>query len=114
MTLSTVILNGGRKRVASWTAETTAGNSAIVAHEFDVPAVVGTLQVAGTFGSATVTFVGSNDGSNFVALTDVRGVAISFTAAGLAEISTGVRHVKPSISGGTGDSINATLVYWCD
>lgn len=112
MTLSVTVKNGGRRRVAAWTLETTAGNSGIAVHEPDISAVVSSLQVAGTFGGATVTFLGSNDGTNFAALAATSGAAISLTAAGIVEMSTALRYVKPNISGGTGDSLNITFVYW--
>jgi hypothetical protein len=37
------------------------------------------VQVEGTFGSATITIEGSNDGTNWETLRDPQGVALTFT-----------------------------------
>ncbi len=60
------------------------------------------VQAVGTFDSATVVMQGSNDGTNWVTLTDPLGNAISFTATGLKQISELTRYIRPSTSGGGG------------
>lgn len=60
------------------------------------------IQVAGTFGSATVTVHGSNDGTNYAALRDNTGTAISITTAAIRQIGEIPTYVKPVISGGDG------------
>lgn len=59
------------------------------------------VQIVGTFDSATVVIEGSNDGSTWVTLTDPQGNAISKTAAALEQIEEVVRYIRPSHSGGT-------------
>ncbi len=59
-------------------------------------------QVAGTFNGATCLIQGSNDGSNWVTLTDILGNALSFTATGLKQITEITRYIRPSTSGGGG------------
>lgn len=88
-----------------------ATGDTIVAYEISEQAgLAGAVQFAGTFGGATVTLTGSNDGTNFVTLTDQVGTDISVTVAGLIEFSTACRYIKPGISGGTGDAVDVTVV----
>lgn len=62
-----------------------------------------TAQFTGTFDSATAVLQGSNDGTNWVTLTDPQdGTAISLTAAGYAEVQTAFLYLRPSTSGGGG------------
>jgi hypothetical protein len=58
------------------------------------------VQIAGTFDSATVVVEGSNDGTNYVTLTDPQGNAISKTAAAIEAIEEVTRYVRPRSSGG--------------
>jgi hypothetical protein len=69
------------------------------------------VQVTGTFGGATCAIEGSNDGSNWVTLTDPAGVATSFTTAGLKQILQVTRYIRPNVSGGAGTlTINLLIV----
>lgn len=74
-----------------------------------VGTLAGSVQVTGTFGSATVVLQGSNDGTNWVTLKDTSGTAISLTAAGASEFSTGMAYIRPSISGGSSQSLTITV-----
>jgi len=67
------------------------------------------VQITGTFASATVTFKGSNDGTNWTTLTDPQGNAISKTAADLEAVSEHTRYVRPETTGGVGTSVTVTL-----
>lgn len=71
----------------------------------------GSVQITGTFGGATVTLTGSNDGTNFVTLKDKAGTAISMTSAGAAEFSTAMVYLKPGITGGTSDDVDVTVSF---
>lgn len=68
------------------------------------------VQFTGTFGGATVVLEGSNDGTNWVTLTDPAGVALSFTAAGLKQILQITRYMRPNVSGGAGVAIICNLL----
>ena len=68
-----------------------------------------TVQVSGTFGSATVVVEGSNDGTNWFALTKPAATAISFTAAGGASIVENPLYVRPKSTGGTASAILVTI-----
>lgn len=61
-----------------------------------------TVQVAGTFGGATVTLQGSNNDVGYHTLTDPQGNALSFSAAGLETVMELPFFIKPVISGGDG------------
>lgn len=102
----------GKRAIVTWAGETTAANSSIRPYEPERSMSVSSIQVAGTFGGATVTFLGSNDGTTYTAIKDNLGGTISLTAAGQVELSSAYRYFKPNISGGTGDSLNIYLLHW--
>lgn len=70
-----------------------------------------TIQFDGTFGAGgSISLLGSNDGTNYFALTDPQGNAITKTAAGLEVIEEGPRYIKPSVTAGDGTtSLNARI-----
>lgn len=69
------------------------------------------VQFSGTFGTATVVLQGSNDGTNWVTLTDPQGNAISKTAASIEMIAELTRYIRPVTSGGGGGvSINVAVL----
>lgn len=69
------------------------------------------IQIAGTWDSATAVLQGSNDGSTWTTLTDPQGNAISKTADFIEMISELTRYVRVSTSGGGGSqSLTATLL----
>lgn len=69
------------------------------------------VQFEGNFGvGGSITFEGSNDGTNFRALTDPQGNAITKTAAAIEQIEEAVRFVRPSVTAGDGaTSLVATM-----
>jgi hypothetical protein len=92
-----------------WTDYSTADTSTPIKVQ-NMQGLAGSVQVTGTFGGATITLQGSNDGTNFVTLKDSAGTAISFTAAGMAEFSTAALYLKPTSSGGTADNVTVTVI----
>lgn len=68
------------------------------------------IQVAGTFGGATVKLQVSVDGVTYFDLSDIEGNPISATAAGIFEFSTSAVYIKPDISGGTADDLDIFVV----
>jgi type IV secretory pathway TrbL component len=68
------------------------------------------VQIAGTFGAATVTFQGSNDDTTYSILTDPQGNNISKTSAGLEEITEVTAYAKPVATGGTSQSLKIVMV----
>jgi hypothetical protein len=56
------------------------------------------VQITGTFNSGTVLIEGSNDGTNWVTLNDPLGNALSFTAAGLKQVSELTAYIRARAS----------------
>jgi len=84
---------------------------------FDVSSVPGaggadrSVQITGTFGDNTVVLQGSNDGTNYVTLSDPQGNAISKTTASIEAVLEYTRMVRPAFTAtGTGTSIVVTLM----
>lgn len=68
------------------------------------------VQVRGTFNAGTVVIEGSNDGINWIVLTDPQGNAISKTAAFIEQILECTRYVRPRVSAGTGVDLDVFFV----
>lgn len=68
------------------------------------------VQVVGTFGAGgSVRIEGSNDGTNFVALTDPQGNALDITAAKIEQLQELALKVRPRVTAGDG-STNLTVL----
>jgi hypothetical protein len=91
---------GENVHVITWTPLTSA-NAAGTAVQMPGSADR-TVQITGTFDSATVVMQGSLDGTNWFTLGDPQGNTISKTSAALEAISELVRYIRPSTSGGGG------------
>ena len=70
----------------------------------------GSIQVVGTFGGATIVLQGSNDGTNWVTLTDEIQSPVSFTSAGLKMFLPRVWKIRPTTSGGTGTDLDVYVI----
>lgn len=106
-TISEVKAYEENSRIVSWTPFTEADTCTAV----EMPGfTIRSIQIAGTFGSATVLAQGSNDGTNYATLSDPQGNAISKTTAALEQIEEVTRYIKPTASGGTGQSLTVTLL----
>jgi hypothetical protein len=68
------------------------------------------IQVAGTIAGSTVTIEGSNDGANYVGLTDTGGVALTFTAVGLKQALQVTKFIRPVVTAGTAAGLTVTLL----
>lgn len=64
------------------------------------------------FNGSTVTIQGSNDGTNWVTLTDPSNTAITFTASGLKQVTEITRYIRPSLSVATGGSSTFTVTLF--
>jgi len=98
-----------RSAAFRWAAFST-GETATPVKLQNMQGLAGSVQVTGTFGSATIVLQVSNDGTNWTTLSDSTGAAISLTAAGMREFSTAALFLRPSSSGGTGDNVDVTVV----
>lgn len=71
-----------------------------------------TVQVTGTFGvGGSVTLEGSNDGVNFVALTDPQGNAITKTAAAIEAVQEGPKYMRPNVTAGDGTTALTVTIF---
>lgn len=69
------------------------------------------VQVTGTFDGASIAIEGSNDNTNYSALSDPQGNALSFTTSRIESVMEMVRSIRPTITGGTGStSLTVTLL----
>lgn len=97
----------GKASLATWTALATSDTGKPVV---GVGLSDRSFQASGTFGGATVVLQGSNNGTDWVTLTDPAGVALSFTSAGLKQVLQVTKYMRPSVSGGAAVSINCDLL----
>ena len=70
----------------------------------------GSIQVVGTFGGATVTLQGSNDGATWATLTDEASSGITFTATGLKMFLPRVWKIRVITAGGSATDVDAHLL----
>jgi hypothetical protein len=68
------------------------------------------IQVAGTFGGATATVQGSNDGTNWATLADPQGNALAITSAKIEALLEVTRYTRVVTTGGTGTDLDITLL----
>lgn len=66
--------------------------------------------LSGTWGSATVTLGGSEDGTTYLTLKDRANTSVSATANARFELSTSASYLKPASSGGTNDNVDVVVV----
>ena len=70
------------------------------------------VQITGTFGvGGSINMTGSNDGTNYVVLTDPQGNAITKTSAAVEQISEGVKSFKPAVTAGDGTTSLTVTMY---
>lgn len=60
------------------------------------------VQVAGTFGGATLRVEGSNDGTNWATLTDPQGNELLITGAKIEMVTEVTLYIRPVVVGGGG------------
>lgn len=71
------------------------------------------IQVLGTFNGATVTIQGSNDqGTTWATLNDAFGTALTFTTAGIKQLTEVCAFMRPLVSA-AGGSTDLTVVAIC-
>jgi len=70
------------------------------------------VQATGTFGGATITMQGSNDGTNWATLKDDSSTPadVALTATGIMNIKTLTRFIRPSVTGGAAAAITVKLL----
>ena len=94
--------------VFSWAAILPADTGMPVALNGGFP-LSGSIQVIGTFGGATISLEGSNNGTDWVPLRDVNNALISLGATGMLDFSVACLSIRPAITGGTGSSLTVLI-----
>jgi len=108
-TITPIRAFGDDAHIISWTGLLNGD----VGEAVEMPgSIIRSIQFTGTFGvGGTIVLQGSNDGTNYVTLTDPQGNAISKTAAGIESISEITRYIRPSATAGDGTTtLVATLL----
>ena len=73
--------------------------------------LAGCVQAVGTLGGATIALEMSNDGTNWASIKDLQGTTIALTAATqISEFTCSAAYIRPSVSGGTGDNVDISVV----
>jgi hypothetical protein len=93
--------------VATWTGLASSGDVGQALQRTDL--VDRSAQVFGTFSGSTLVFEGSNDGTNYFTLSNPAGTTLSFTAAGLMQVTEATAWVRPHLTSGSGASLTVTL-----
>lgn len=73
--------------------------------------VAASIQVTGTWGGATAGLEQSNDNLNWFPVKDSAGANIALTANGFVEFSASGVCFRPSLSGGTGSSLDFNVNF---
>lgn len=95
---------GNNATIVQWVLDATNTTGS----PFGMPgSAIRSVQIQGTFDTATMAFAGSNDGTNYVTLTDPQGNAISGNTARLEQVSEVTRFVKPVM---TSPQANTSIV----
>ena len=98
----------GGVRGGSWTLANGESGAALFLPPFSDK----TVQVGGTFGvGGSVTIEGSLDGTNYIALTDPQGNALTKTAAAIEAVSEAVPYVRPRVTAGDGTTAITVLIF---
>lgn len=94
----------------AWTITWTAVGNADIGIGVEMPHMSDrSVQLAGTWGSATLVISGSNDNTTWTVLTDGQGNALSKTADSIEQIAEFTRYIRVTSSGGTGTNVNVTI-----
>lgn len=97
---------GGNNAIFAWALAAGDDGRAVDFSEFADRSV----QFSGTFGGATVSLQGSNDGLNWHTLTDPLGTPIAKQSGALVAVTEMTRYVRPLVTGGdVGTAITVTL-----
>lgn len=70
-----------------------------------------TVQVAGTFGGASIAVDGSIDGTNYAAMSDQGGTTIAITSAGIKQVLQNALYVQPALTGGSESSVTISMIF---
>ena len=100
------VIPGGKGRLYQWTLTNGDDGAPIEAVEFADRSV----QVAGTFGGASVAIEGSNDSAAYATLTDPQGNDLAIVGAKVEMITEVTRLIRPRVVGGAGTIVTVSLL----
>lgn len=100
------VIPGGKARLYQWALGVGDDGAPVEAVEFADRSV----QVAGTFGGASVVIEGSNDSTNYGTLTDPQGNDLSITTAKVEMVTELTRLIRPRVVAGSGTSVTVSLI----
>ncbi len=104
-TITEIKAFGDRAHVVQWTGLLNGDDGAPIEL---CGSTIRSVQFTGTLGAGgTIALEGSNDGTNYVTLTDPQGTSISKTSLGIEAIEEITRYVRPKVSAG---DVTTTLV----
>ncbi len=86
--------------VVKWAGLSTAGDTGRPIQRPDL--ADRSFQVFGTFNGATLVCEGSGDGTNWITLTNVVGGSLSYTQAGLFQITEATAFIRPNLQSAPG------------
>lgn len=99
----------GRSYVHTWGSLTTGDATG---DSVEMPGAADrSVQIVGTFSTATVTVQGSNDGTNWFPLTDPQGNNIAKTADALEQIMETVRYIRPVATSADGSTDVVVVLF---
>lgn len=100
--ISRVTSFGDRAHVISWTGLLNGDDGSVI----EMPGSSDrSVQFNGTFSvGGTIQIEGSNDGTNYVVLTDPQGNSISKTAAAIEQVIELTRYIRPRVTAGDGST----------
>lgn len=100
------IVSGGKGHVYSWLLGVSDDGVPIEVVNFADRSV----QVEGSFGGASVSIEGSNDGLNYRTLTDPQGNDLLISTAKIEMITEVTRFLRPRVISGTTTSLTVSLL----
>ena len=90
--------------VWTWTTVTEADTAGPLVPSGEQGAI-GVVAASGTFGGASVALEGSLDGVNWYPVQNLSGDDIAITAAGASEFTSSMAYIRPTATGGTGQTL---------
>ncbi len=100
------IVSGGKGHVYAWPLG--VGDDGIPVEVVDF--ADRSVQVEGSFGGASISIEGSNDGVNYRTLTDPQGNDLLITTAKIEMVTEVTRYIRPRVVSGAATSVTVSLL----
>lgn len=112
-TIDPVVTSNANGVLVTWTGITTSTDTPTAYGPVSLAQgpIRGAVTLSGTFANgSTGVLQGSVDGSVYATLTDLAGNAVSATAAKMQEFSSLALYYKPSVTAGSADNVNVSVL----